>query len=310
MKIYRVIAITIITQCGSSLVNAQGPIDGAIYDKININAELASPKGGDDKSDIVSNASRLGFEGATLLREGLEVIYQIEYEVNIDDGDRGGDTLNQRDSFLGLKGSYGTILMGKHDTPTKMTQNRLDLFNDMIADLRTVLPGENRENDIILYTSPEYSGFTANIATIAGGDDEDFSSSYSASLAYRKDSFYLALGVDSNVANHDIVRFVTQYFAGPLTVGALYQRSENTRLANAEEEDGVYVSASYRLQKFTLKAQFGESDAWMPGNKQFTTGFDYSLGERTRLFTYYSSLAPDNEVLVSDYFGIGIEHIF
>lgn len=310
MKMQRTILVVLIAFAGSGIVNAQGPIDGTIYGRININAELLSPYKGDSTTDIVSNASRLGFEGATSLSEGLEVIYQIEYEVHLDDGDKDGDVLSQRNSFLGLKGRYGTILTGKHDTPTKMTQNRVDLFNDMISDIRTVLDGENRENDIVLYRSPSFSGFSIDLATIAGGDDDNFTSSLSGSISYSRDAFYAALGLDSDVANHDVMRIVAQYFAGPLTLGAIYQRSEDNRVVNAEDEDGFFLSAAYKYENLTLKAQVAESDEKAPGKSQFTAGFDYKLGERTKLFTYYTTIDADNKLIGADHYGLGFEHNF
>ncbi len=280
------------------------------YGRININAELEDPANGDSSTDIVSNASRLGVRGGTEISDGLELIYQLEYEVNPDDGDSGGRTLKQRNSYLGFRGTYGTILAGRHDSPTKMTQNRIDLFNDMIGDIKNVLDGENRVNDIIMYTTPDNNGFSASLATIAGGDDEDFTNSISASVSYENDSFYAALGLDSEVEDRDVVRFVTQFYLGDLTLGALYQESEDTQDPLAKEEDGTFVSAAYKIDKYTLKIQFGESDEKALGKEQLTAGFDYKLADNTKLFTYYTHFDADNTAIETDHFGLGFEHRF
>lgn len=289
---------------------AQDSLMPEFYGRININAEIMKPDSGDSESDIVSNASRLGITGGKQLSEGLKLIYQIEYEVDPADGDISGDSFKQRNSYLGFEGTYGRILVGKHDTPLKQTQNRIDLFNDMIGDIKNVVDGENRVNDIILYESQNFSGFTASVATIAGGDDSDFTSSISASLAYENERFYAALGLDSDVEDRDVVRFVSQLYLGNLTLGALIQESERTNVPSADSEDGVFVSAAYKVNKFTWKAQFGESDQKAAGKEQFTAGFDYSLGGNTKLFTYFTTFAADNSVLENDHYGVGFEHRF
>lgn len=289
---------------------AQGPIDGKIYGRINVNAELEDPDTGDSSTDIVSNASRLGFSGATQLEEGLQVIYQIEYEVHLDDGDKDGRTLTQRNSFVGLKGKYGTILTGKHDTPTKMIQNDIDLFNDMIGDIKNVLDGENRENDIILYTSPTFSGLTVDVATIAGGADTNFTDSVSASINYSDERFFAGLGIDDNVAGRDVLRFVGQYFMGPLALGLLVEDSEKSQLPGSDSESAAFASVAYETNNFTWKLQYGSSDQKAPGKEQTTAGFDYRLGENTKLFTYLTHFDADDAALKVNHWGLGMEHRF
>jgi len=288
----------------------QDSLSPDFYGRININAELEDPANGDSSTDIVSNASRLGVRGGAGISDGLELIYQLEYEVNPDDGDSGGRTFKQRNSYLGFRGAYGTILAGKHDTPAKMAQNRIDLFNDMIGDIKNVVDGENRVDDMIMYTMPDTDGFSASLATITGGDDDDFTSSISASLSYENERFYTALGLDSDVKDKDVVRFVTQIFLGDLTLGALFQESEDTVDPLADEEDGTFLSAAYKINDFTLKIQFGESDQKALGKEQATAGFDYRMGDNTKLFTYYTHFDADDAAIEADYFGVGFEHRF
>ena len=309
MKIKTCLALPVLLMLPIA-ATAQGPIDGRIYGKININVELEDPASGDSSTDIVSNASRLGFAGETTLSEGLEVIYQLEYEVHLDDGDKDGRTFTQRNSFLGLRGKYGTVKVGKHDTPNKMIQNDIDLFNDQIGDIKNVLDGENRENDILMYTSPTFDGFTVDIATIAGSGDSDLTSSISAAVNYSNDSFFAGFGVDDNVAGRDVVRFVGQYFVGSLALGLLYERSEPSQVSGADDEDALFFSVAYEVNKFTWKFQYGSSDQKAPGKEQLTTGFDYSLGSRTKLFTYFTAFDEDNSAKEVNYWGLGVEHRF
>ena len=69
---------------------------------------------------------------------------------------------------MGLKGSMGTIFLGKHDTATKKSQKKIDLFNDLAGDIKNILQGENRMSDLVGYTTPKINGFSATFNAIKG----------------------------------------------------------------------------------------------------------------------------------------------
>ena len=108
------------------LALADGP---TVYGKVNVSLENAEFDNGVDSSEdaweLNSNASRLGVKGDFDLDvAGLKAIYQAEFEISVDDGDKGGETFSQRNIFGGLKGSFGTLKAGKFDTPTKKAQGK------------------------------------------------------------------------------------------------------------------------------------------------------------------------------------------
>ena len=103
-----------------------------VYGKLWISFESQDTSSGTE-IDMVSNASRLGIKGSMDFGEGLEAIYQAEYEVDPVDGtadEKNGSTFKQRNSFVGIKGSYGTLFLGTHDTAMKRSIAKIDLFND------------------------------------------------------------------------------------------------------------------------------------------------------------------------------------
>ncbi|MFT5483563.1 MAG: putative porin, partial [Halieaceae bacterium] len=108
------------------LLMADGPLDGSLYGKVNV-----SVVNGEDQWELNSNASRMGVKGKTEISDGLYAIYKAEFEMCVDDGDCKGQTLTQRNIIGGIQGKYGTLWAGKHDTPTKIAQNKIDLFNDL-----------------------------------------------------------------------------------------------------------------------------------------------------------------------------------
>ena len=169
----------------------------SVYGKLWVSVESQDTALGTEV-DMVSNASRLGIKGTMDFGEGIEAIYQAEYEVDPVDGtaDESKDrTFKQRNSFVGLKGSMGTIFLGKHDTATKKSQKKIDLFNDLAGDIKNILQGENRMSDLVGYTTPKINGFSATFNAIKGTEglgDDSIGDSTSTSISYDSENFYIA----------------------------------------------------------------------------------------------------------------------
>ena len=104
-----------------------------VYGKLNIAVNNDGSDGVNEKEiDLVSNASRIGFKGKVDMKNGLTGIYKIEYEVDITNDNTKSKAFNQRNSFVGLKGNFGTLKLGTHDTPLKLAQLKADLFLSLI----------------------------------------------------------------------------------------------------------------------------------------------------------------------------------
>jgi predicted porin len=144
-----------------------------------------------DNYEVNSRASRLGFKGSEDLGNGLKAIYQLELGFNSTGdgpGQSGGNVFGSRtrNTFVGLSGDWGTVLVGRHDTPAKMafyaagTERLgdsvidLNLGNNLTGTPSSLAPigvfHEYRANDAIAYVSPNFSGFTIAAAVMPGED--------------------------------------------------------------------------------------------------------------------------------------------
>ena len=301
---------------------AAGPIDGTIYGKVNVSAVNAD-NGADDTWKLNSNASRLGVKGKTEIADGLYAVYKAEFEMCVDDGDCKGQTFTQRNIMGGIRGSFGTVWAGKHDSPTKLAQNKIDLFNDLEGDIKNTFEGENRVSNIVAYTSPKINGFSTTIAMIPGegadvdGDGQDdtgLTDGISYSLSYSMDNLYIAVAGDQDVDSQDLLRIVAQYKMDALKLGVMYQQNEDN--LGTKDESGFFLSAAYKLdKKTTLKAQYGsiEDDADGDEEKTLSLGADYKLAKGTKLYVFYTD-NTDSSVGEADKedtaFGLGMEHKF
>lgn len=222
----------------------------------------AANKTDEDTFKLNSNQSRIGFKGDDDLTDTTKLIYQLEYQINPDDDSQ---QFRSRNTYVGLAhNTLGTVLAGRNDTPLKLAQNKVDVFNDTLFDMANAgVSGENRANNTLAYQSPVIVGMpvsfmaaTALSETDADGDILVSAASgtkpavfrdrkvkdngYSASLAYDQNGIYLAGAYDkdmgANNVNTGVIDNTWRLVAGldmgkmnmvpGLTLGALYQQSQ------------------------------------------------------------------------------------
>ena len=309
------------TICFTGHSFAAGPIDGKVYGKVNASV-VNNDSGSSDEWKLNSNASRVGVKGKTEISDGLYAIYKAEFEMCIDDGDCKGQTFSQRNIMAGIRGDFGTVWAGKHDSPTKLAQNKIDLFNDLEGDIKNTFEGENRVSNIVAYTSPKVNGFSATVAMIPGegsdfdedgNDDTGLADGISYSISYDMDNLYIAVAGDQDVDKQDLLRVVAQYKMDALKLGFMYQQNEDN--LNSKDESGYFISAAYKMDKTTLKAQYGTIEDDVDGDEEETLslGADYKMAKNTKVYVFYTD-NTDSEVGSADdedsSFGVGMEHKF
>lgn len=234
--------------------------DATVYGKVNLssqNEDFDFMGGNDDATAnefqqstkdvdhwaLNSNASRFGIKGKAKINDDVDAVFKLEYEVFVDDGDDGNSfssEFNQRNIVGGLNSKkWGQLQGGKHDTPLKMAADGTDLFNDLVlGDINNYMVGENREDNIIMYNTPEMAGFTVTLSTMLGEDkgvgeiatdnDEDgFFDRMSGAVKYAPtENIWAALAMDNNVKNTDIVRLVGSATFGDFTFNAHVQQAD------------------------------------------------------------------------------------
>lgn len=310
---------------------AEGP---TVYGKMNVTYEMAdfdtgTPAVDGDTWELNSNASRLGVKGSEEISDSLTAFYKAEYEIFVDDGaksasgeDDNGDefsydkTFSQRDIYVGLKGGWGSVKLGNFDTPLKKSQGKVDQFNDMSAgDLKNVLSGENRESNLIQYSSPKIAeALTLNLAIQPGEEvcgsgadpecQDGTADNFSVSAVFKNDMFYAALGMDDGIDGMDTIRLTGTMNMDAFTFGLLYQTAEESEGNNPDEEEGYILSAAMKLGAANkIRFQYGFSEWDNVGAATTTTdeitqiglGFDHKLSKQTKLFANYIMLEEEAE---------------
>lgn len=290
--------------------------DVDVYGKANISVQNTD-EAGVSEVELKSNASRFGVKGNEDLGDGLKVIYQFEWGVNPDSS---GDNISARNQFVGLAGSFGTLKVGRNDTALKTAQGDFDLFNDLSGDIGSILNGENRVANYVGYTTPQFAdAFSVTVNLVPGEDaaagNDGIADGTSISLNYETDAVYAALARDADIdgAGVDTTRAVGGYKFGAAQVNVLYQQTD----AGALDGDGYGASFAYRFGSNTFKLQYVDADIYQVGvdsdvvlENQASVGLDHKLGDRTKLFGFFTTgdVAATGES--NEYFGLGIEHKF
>ena len=213
------------------------------------------------RSKLNSNASRIGLKGSEALTQNTDLVYQLEYGVDIDED---SDQFKSRDTYLGLANNqYGTLVAG-----------RLTAIDDYVnyANVTAggVLGGDNvlasfdgpRANNTFAYFSPERNGLQLmGMYTLDENDDSDslgrdafgVGAKYEpANAAYKVGATYIQAG-DALKA----IRVSGAYAASPaLTLGGLYQ---NADYDSDDNENAFTVSANYKVAQTPWTA-YGQLD--------------------------------------------------
>lgn len=314
-----------------------------VYGKVNVTLQkfdMEEIDGGavvEERDDwqMRSNASRLGVKGDFDISESLKAVYKLEYEISVDTGTNSNSReFAARNIVGGFQGAWGTLLAGRHDTPLKLIQEKVDRFNDLqIADIANYMVGEYRRDNMVMYTTPSWGGFAVTAAFAPGEGatgpdgktDDGIADTSSIALAYGAGTnLYMALAHEQNMAansaagSSDITRLVAEGVLGPVKIGALYQMAEQHDNqdalsgvassigefgSNFEDQDAWMLSGEWAITKeIVAKAQYGysESTPLVAGlddaeASMIAVGLDYKLDKNSKIFGYYAQLEVEGD---------------
>ena len=305
-----------------------------VYGKLNIALNNNGSDGVNEKEiDLISNSSRLGLKGQLEMQDGLVGLYQIEYQIDPVDGHardevRGENgeikvtdsTFTQRNSYVGLKGSFGTLKLGKHDTPLKKASLKVDLFNDLKGDIKNITDGENRITSFLGYDSPVFGGGVSISVSLSKGKDDgvvgtdldgEFGTNLSASLKYDIEVIQFVIATEkASIKGFDHNRLGMMIPAGPVTIGLIHTTTKST-VGNSVDYDATTISIAGKVADGNgrVKFQYGTSDK-SAGLTQTQIGYDHKLFKNFKILAYHTVRSQDAVNSDDAHTGLGIEYKF
>ena len=237
-----------------------------IYGKAFVTMDYVNADDGAKDSDSVqinSNSSRIGFKGSEAMTANTDVVYQLEYGIDIDNDAE--DNFKNRDTYLGLNNkTYGEFRFGHNTSSTDYINNVLvsDAYFDNLGDF---MADNSRQENSVLWLAPKYNGLPLQVVAMYSADERFVESSgdrnngygvaamfdqgtgFTAGLSYDKD-----LNIVGDIMRGTATVDLGKYMAAPVTLGALYQVADYD--TETEDEKGMMVSASMGLANFAKPA--------------------------------------------------------
>jgi predicted porin len=275
-------------------------VDTTIYGFLNGQLESVQATGGatpyNTRGRVSDGNSRLGFRGNIGVTDDLKGVWQLEAALN--NFDQGGvntrgesSTLSSRNSYVGIESArFGQFVVGNNDSVYRsligsggefggnlgLTVHGLDVWNNTSAQMSGNFDsifsrGEARYKNSAHYLSPEYYGF--QVGASYGFDENQ----------------------ESNT-NRGRWSVAAKYNWGPLTIGAGYDRQNNTGVDTDalvagygfrnKDSSGVNTSfakliARYKLATGTTiglgfeQGKYGFEDVAVPTAGNYYTGVTY-----------------------------------
>lgn len=260
-----------------------------VYGRAHISVDYLDDGARYGEANMSSNSSRLGFKAEKKTASGITGFMQIEGEITYNQGD---SSLSSRDTFVGIKGDFGSLRAGKFDTPFKTARGPANLFGDQLGDMRNLTRVDNgrfdeRTPNTLHYQTPSFGGFQANLAysmhegTYEGHKYDD--QGYSLSLTYK---------------------------GGPVDVAVAYEKYEEDY--SRGERDAVRAAIAYKvidplkLVAFAQKVDHDVQDHL--DSKTYGLGAEFAVTKNTYLKGMYLVRNSDADEQDSDMIAVGIEH--
>ena len=310
-----VAAIAPQTVGGGSKFNGWGMANGYIpnavtYTVLPTGIRYASQGGG--------RANRLGVKGSEELGGGLKAIYQIELGINPTDTNNNlinnADTISMRNTFVGLAGGWGTALMGRHDTPLKISTGKLDFFADTLADMNATVGFQDlRADNAVAYISPSFSGFTLAAAIVPSGgsnglgnvlgatggnggvntESDQINGAWSLAAIYSNGPFYASAAYESlsnEMFNDNARNFGCNVNSPVAAVGSLVSANPGAGAGSCASSDSDQTQWRFGLglldwNGFSLSAMYAHMDH-LGGSGLYSTGQSYNVGPLGNATTY------------------------
>ncbi len=249
--------------------------------------------GGGTSGFDVQQDNRIGFKGSEDLGNGMTAVYKAEFQVVEEVGGTNADDITLRDQYVGLSGGFGTVVLGRLETPTEKVTNHVDIMQG--ASAYHASGDQGRIDNVAAYISPKYAGAQLLLATSKdGGTDrstvgsttngttntqtlDNAESVVNAGLLYSNGALDFSVAVhDQKTDAFDTVHVGGGYKFGNLGLGASYVNYDdahriniahandssglNVETQNARYDDALSLAASYELDNNVIKLQHSKVD--------------------------------------------------
>jgi predicted porin len=254
-----------------------------------------------------NSSSRLGFRGSEDLGRDWKALFTLESGFTADDGAlTQGGLLWGRKSFVGLSSPYGTLTLGRQDSPLYEYSAAMDPVGGALSFTRifTLNSKYRRDNDTLKYVSPSIAGVKGQLAYSFGEKAGNSRSGriLSAGLNYTSggsSSSFSMQQVNSQadqrgaVTTTRMINLGTRYDFQVAAVSLMVQNNKSNDGARAIDSRDLLLGAAIPMGPHKLTASViahqdrrqSNGNAW-----QLALAYTYALSPRTNLYAGLSRI--------------------
>lgn len=262
-------------------------------------------------------ASRIGFKGTEDLGNGLKAEFVLENGINTDDGSAANaDQAFSRLAFVGLKGGFGTVRLGKQDTQLKAMLSEIDPFGaaGIANSVNYVTAGgiDQRNPNQVAWLSNNYAGFSGGIAYQFGEKDTGTgdNSQYSARLGYKNGPLNVQFGYQNKNnttatfdGDQDIASLGATYDFGVVKLHGLYaEKDTDGKFVSATAADikirSALIGVTVPMGASKIRAEYirnDNRDVDDADNNVWAVSYTYAMSKRTGLYATYLRTSNDSK---------------
>ncbi|WP_172600338.1 porin [Sulfurivermis fontis] len=295
----------------AALIPFAASADVGIYGKVHLSADSLDD-GTDSSTYLSSNSSRFGVRGSTDFGNGLSGLFQLEGGVTMasaKDTDGSGDNDDgfwgtTRDSYLGLKGDFGTFLAGRLPAANQYVYDA-NLFADQVGDAGNLTGGSwpGRADNALHYVTPALGNVTVALTHVMEQGVKDGSAN-GIRVTFNIDKLNLGLtwlgfdkGLIGGSEDASVAALSAGYDFGFADVKAMLVQNTAEGGVDGADRDIFTLGAAFAAGAGTAKIQYtsaGESDNGTADDAtMLAIGYDYPLFKNATVYAAYAKV--DNE---------------
>ena len=303
------LALAGVVSAPAAMAQSANPV--TLYGRVYVMFNTVKADGGaplPSRNLVKDESSYVGVRGTEDLGGGLKAFFQIESAAPLDTG---GGTFGSRNSAVGLQGNFGSLLLGRWDTPFKVTAVQVDPSRRLtIATPLSVISDkkvfDRRENNLVQYWTPNWGGFEARLmysaneakTVVLSPSNVGLNMHYSkgpflVGFAYEKHKDQRGATATAGVDENGTMLVGSAKF-GPFKLGLLGQKFKKTGLTDTKV---ALVSGQYDVGKHSIWAIYARAKdgavstaATQPEGKHFGLGYYYNFTKRTTFVATYARI--------------------
>ena len=250
-----------------------------------------------------SFGSNIGFKGTEDLGGGLAAYFEFRNNFSADTGVSGTPLWTEK-SFVGLKGAFGSVQVGRF----------LNAYDDVsFKAIGDSVAGQNgltysgRDDNSIGYYSPNFGGFSFAVTTALKETSANTKNVSSLNLVYANGPLKVAAAYE-NASGKPSIGHNSTLVGASYDFGVLSVLGDYAKASNGSDASNVRLGVSAPIGAGALKAAYSKGKNSYYDN-QVGVGYWYNLSKRTMLFTD-ANRTKDSAGSSVNAFDVGVNHTF